>query len=97
VDVSLRLSLIRAPTSFGVAATRRELLMKTCDACGRSHFYPRPFCPFCWSTDVRWATSSGRAQVYSYSVVRAKTNRALFKDRVPYVAAIVELAEARAC
>lgn len=41
---------------------------------------------------MRWATSSGRAQVYSYSVVR-QNESALFKDRVPYVAAIVELAE----
>ncbi len=77
---------------FWSAATRRELLIKTCEACGRPHFYPRPFCPFCWSTEVRWATSSGRARVYSYSVVR-QNDAAMFRDRVPYVAAIVELAE----
>ena len=41
---------------------------------------------------MRWATSSGRAHVYSYSVVR-QNESALFKERVPYVAAIVELAE----
>ena len=41
---------------------------------------------------MRWATSSGRARVYSYSVVR-QNDAAMFRDRVPYVAAIVELAE----
>ena len=41
---------------------------------------------------MRWVRSSGRAHVYSYSVVR-QNDAAMFRDRVPYVAAIVELAE----
>ena len=26
----------------------------------RDHFYPRPFCPKCWSDDVEWKEASGR-------------------------------------
>jgi uncharacterized OB-fold protein len=77
---------------FWTAANRRELLIKRCDACGRPHFYPRPFCPHCWSTDVRWEAASGQATVYSFSVVR-QNDTPQFANRVPYIAAIVELAE----
>jgi uncharacterized OB-fold protein len=77
---------------FWNATNRRELLIKRCDSCHRAHFYPRPFCPFCWSINVHWETASGRAHVYSYSVVR-QNDAPAFKDRVPYVAAIVELVE----
>jgi uncharacterized OB-fold protein len=74
------------------AASRRELLIKRCDDCGRAHFYPRPFCPHCWSEAVRWERASGRASLYTYSIVRSHDLPA-FAARVPYVAAIVELDE----
>jgi uncharacterized OB-fold protein len=77
---------------FWGAANRRELLIKRCDVCARPHFYPRPFCPFCWSTNVRWETTSGRATVYSFSVVR-QNDTPDFASRVPYIVAVVELAE----
>lgn len=75
------------------AATRgRRLLVKRCDDCGRAHFYPRPFCPHCWSRAVGWEEASGRATLYTYSVVHVN-DLPPFAERVPYVAAIVELAE----
>jgi uncharacterized OB-fold protein len=74
------------------AASRRELLIKRCGSCERPHFYPRPFCPHCWSTDVHWERASGDGTVYSYSVVR-RNDLPAFASRVPYVPAIVELAE----
>ena len=74
------------------AAAKGELLIKRCDTCGRAHFYPRPFCPVCWSTAVRWERASGRGTVYTFSVVR-RSDLPAFRERVPYVPAIVELAE----
>ncbi|MER3452581.1 MAG: hypothetical protein C4321_02485 [Chloroflexota bacterium] len=74
------------------AARERRLLVMRCGACGRAHFYPRPFCPFCWSEDVHWEETSGRGTVYTYSVVY-QNDLPPFSSRVPYVAAIVELAE----
>lgn len=74
------------------AARERRLLVMRCGACGRAHFYPRPFCPFCWSEDVHWEEASGRGTVYTYSVVY-QNDLPPFSSRVPYVAAIVELAE----
>jgi uncharacterized OB-fold protein len=75
------------------AATREgRLLVKRCGDCGRAHFYPRPFCPFCWSEAVDWEEASGRGTLYTYSVVHVN-DLPPFPERVPYVAAIVDLEE----
>jgi uncharacterized OB-fold protein len=74
------------------AARDRRLLVKRCAACGRAHFYPRPFCPYCWSNDVAWEEASGRATLYTYSIVH-RNDLPPFNERVPYVAAIVDLEE----
>jgi uncharacterized OB-fold protein len=78
--------------AFWEAASRESLLIVRCGSCGRDHFYPRPFCPHCWSEDVSWVAASGRATLYTYSIVRSN-GLPPFAERVPYVAAIVELAE----
>ena len=75
------------------AGTREgRLPIKRCNSCHRAHFYPRPFCPYCWSTDVVWEDASGRGTLYTYSVVY-RNDLPPFPDRLPYVAAIVELDE----
>ncbi len=69
-----------------------KFLLRHCNACGRDHYYPRPFCPSCWSDDVSWKEASGRGKIYTYSVVHVN-ELPPFNERVPYVAAIVELEE----
>src|SRR6476620_9036183 len=44
---------------FWDAARDGKLLIKHCNACDEFHFYPRPFCPKCWSDDVAWAEARG--------------------------------------
>jgi uncharacterized OB-fold protein len=77
---------------FWDACRENRFLVKHCNACGRDHFYPRPFCPTCWSDDVEWKEATGRGSVYTYSVVHVN-DLPPFNERVPYVAAIVELDE----
>jgi uncharacterized protein len=77
---------------FWEAARERRLLLRSCTDCGRPHYYPRPFCPFCWSEKVEWVEASGDASLYTYSVVHVN-DLPPFRDRLPYVAAVVELAE----
>jgi uncharacterized OB-fold protein len=77
---------------FWEAAGRGVLVIKRCHTCSKPHFYPRPFCPFCWSQDLSWEEASGRAVLYTYSVVR-QNDLAPFADRVPYVPAMVDLEE----
>jgi uncharacterized OB-fold protein len=61
-----------------------------CDECGQAYFYPRAICPFCLSRRTRWVKSSGRGALYAFSIVH-RGPTAAFQDRVPYVAALVEL------
>ena len=69
-----------------------KFLIRHCNACGRDHFYPRPFCPTCWGEDVVWKEASGRATLYTYSIVHVN-DLPPFNERVPYVAAVVDLDE----
>ncbi len=71
---------------FWKAAEDGKLLYGWCLACSEAHYYPRSFCPFCFSDRVEWREASGAATVYSYSVMyRSPTG--------PYTIAFVELAE----
>ncbi|MFI1889032.1 Zn-ribbon domain-containing OB-fold protein [Streptomyces jumonjinensis] len=77
---------------FWDAAGRGVLLIRRCLACARAHHYPREFCPYCWSEDVDWETASGRAVLYTWSVVH-RNDLPPFDARVPYTAAVVDLDE----
>ncbi|MFF4271016.1 Zn-ribbon domain-containing OB-fold protein [Streptomyces sp. NPDC001536] len=78
--------------TYWEAAAERRLLVRRCGACGRTHHYPREFCPHCWSEDVTWEPASGRAELYTWSVVH-RNDLPPFDERTPYVAAVVQLAE----
>jgi uncharacterized protein len=77
--------------SWWAAVQDRRLMINVCASCGRNSLYVRPFCPHCWSEDVAMAPSSGRARLYTWSVVHQ--NAAPFDTRTPYVLAMVDLAE----
>ncbi len=70
---------------FWEAATAGRLLIGTCTACGKRHYYPRALCPFCGSEATEWIPAAGRGAVYSYSVMR--------RLPVPYALAYVTLDE----
>ena len=74
------------------AAREERLLVRRCAGCGEAHFYPRRFCPLCWSEDVAWEDASGRATLYTWSVVHSN-DLPPFGEKVPYVAAVVDLHE----
>ena len=74
------------------AVAEGRLLIRRCGACGRAHHYPREFCPYCWSEDVAWERASGRATLYTWSVVH-RNDLPPFRERTPYVVAVVDLAE----
>jgi hypothetical protein len=77
---------------FWEAAKAERLLIRRCGDCGAFSYYPRPFCPTCWSENVHWHEASGDATLYTWSVIHSN-DQPIFRDRVPYVAAIVDLAE----
>lgn len=74
------------------AAAEGHLLIRRCGSCGEAHHYPREFCPHCWSEEGGWERASGDATLYTWSVVH-RNDLPPFGSRVPYVAAVVDLAE----
>lgn len=72
------------------AAARGVFLLPKCRSCGRFHHHPRPWCPYCWSSDLGWDQPSGRGSVVTYSVVYQPPSPGF---DVPYVLAVVRLAE----
>jgi uncharacterized protein len=69
-----------------------RLVIQRCRHCEQRWHPPLPACPHCHSTDFGWHPVAGTGTVYTYTVVRHATHAAL-ADRVPYVIALVELAE----
>ena len=74
------------------ALARHELYLQRCRACGTFRFYPRALCPDCLSDATEWVRASGRGTVYSFTVTY-QNQAPGFREEVPYVLAIVELAE----
>jgi uncharacterized OB-fold protein len=78
------------------AAREGRLVVQECAHCGALQHPPQPACPnchgVCHGSVLRWREVSGEGTVYSRTVVRHATHAA-FADQVPYVVALVELAE----
>lgn len=74
------------------AAREGRLVVQECRSCHRIWHPPLPRCPHCHAADPGWSQVSGDGTVYTYTVVRHPTHYA-FAGQVPYVLAIVELAE----
>jgi uncharacterized OB-fold protein len=77
---------------FWDALGNGRLLIKWCLECGRPHYFPRAFCPFCWSERTEWREASGDGVVFATTTVR-QMGVEPFRSRVPYNVSIVELAE----
>jgi uncharacterized OB-fold protein len=69
-----------------------RLLIQHCRDCQRTFFYPRPFCPYCWSSRLEAGESVGKGTVVSFSLVR-RPNDPAFNNEVPIVLAEVKVAE----
>ena len=77
---------------FWDGCRHHELRIQQCAACATRRFSPRPVCPACASPAFEWITCSGRATVWSWTVIHPPTLPA-FADRTPYAAGLVKLDE----
>jgi uncharacterized OB-fold protein len=76
---------------FLAAAERGELLVMRCVTCAGYAEPGAPSCPACGGT-LEWVPASGDGTVFSYAVVHQVFDPSL-AGQVPYVVALVELAE----
>ncbi|MFX1675099.1 Zn-ribbon domain-containing OB-fold protein [Paraburkholderia sp. A2WS-5] len=70
---------------FWEAAKDGRLLVKRCEDCGETHYYPRDICPHCMSANTEWLDTKGLGTVYSFSTMG--------KDEARYTLAFVSLDE----
>jgi hypothetical protein len=77
--------------AFWEGTRNGELWIQRCGECGLHFFYPRSSCPGCGSISVAWVRASGQATLYSYVISHVAP--AGFEDDLPFVIAVVELAE----
>jgi len=77
---------------FWRAARRHELVFQRCASCGQRIYFPRLLCHRCLSPKLDWEKAAGWGEIYSYTVVHQVAHESFAAD-VPYVYAIIELAE----
>jgi uncharacterized OB-fold protein len=78
--------------AYWEACARQSLQMQQCGSCSKYQFPPRMLCSHCGCLEVHWRRLRGEGLVYSRTVIwRAPS--AAFAEDVPYVVALVDLAE----
>ncbi|MBE3587920.1 MAG: Zn-ribbon domain-containing OB-fold protein [Thermoanaerobacteraceae bacterium] len=75
---------------FWEGCQQGKFLLQKCDDCGKYIYYPRAICPQCMSSRLSWVESTGRGEVYSFSVHHRGPTKG-FKP--PYVVALIDLEE----
>ncbi|MFP6836737.1 MAG: Zn-ribbon domain-containing OB-fold protein [Pseudomonadales bacterium] len=78
--------------AFWQACGEGRLLIQRCDECGHRQFYPRALCTACSSAEVALTEAAGTGRVKSFTIIRRAVTEA-YADDVPYVVALIELAE----
>ena len=82
---------VETATFWQGCATGR-LLLQRCDDCRQAQFHPRLLCACCGGRTLSWLAACGRGQIRSWTVIRRAVSQA-FQPDVPYVVALVRLAE----
>ena len=77
---------------FWEGCKARKLMLQRCGDCGGWVYYPRALCPACHSDRLAWEQASGEGIIHSYTVCHRPAGPAFAGD-VPYVVALIDLAE----
>ncbi len=78
--------------AYWARCSEGELSLQRCRSCGHIQHYPRVLCTACGSDTLELVAASGRGVVRSCTIIRRAVSAA-FDDDVPYVVALVALAE----
>ncbi|MDE3113399.1 MAG: Zn-ribbon domain-containing OB-fold protein [Chloroflexota bacterium] len=80
---------------FWEGLRRHEFLVFRCKRCGRS-YWPVAYCRACppepFYGNMEWVPASGRGRIFAFNVHRFAFHPG-FADELPYVYALIELAE----
>ncbi len=78
---------------FWSACREGRLRVQCCSECGAKRLPPERFCPKCHGAESEWQDVSGKGKVYSWIVVRHPVPGDVYGADVPYVVALIDLAE----
>jgi len=78
--------------AFWEGTKQHKLMVQHCCDCDSYIFYPRRECPECWSTNLDWHESTGKAKVYAFSVTYEGVEP-MFQQDLPIALAWVDLPE----
>ena len=82
----------RFDEEFWSNCAKKKLCFQRCTSCRTWRHLPRAMCASCGSDAWEWAESSGRGEIYSWTI----THQAIlpnFAEDVPYAVVVVELEE----
>ena len=68
------------------------LTLQKCIACGTFRNPPAFMCPHCLSRNFEWVPVSGKGSIYTFAVYHTSFHPG-FEEEIPYITAVVELAE----
>jgi uncharacterized protein len=77
---------------FWEGAREHKLLIQKCGGCGRFQHPPEPVCHHCLSFALGPGEVSGAGTIYSFEIA-TQAFHPWFTDKIPFVIAVVELAE----
>ena len=89
---------IPVPSTHGLSGEfyawcqRQELRFQRCNGCGAWRHVPREMCAECGSWEWEWVRSSGRGEVFTWTVIVRALHPAFQKD-VPMAPAVIEMDE----
>jgi uncharacterized OB-fold protein len=69
-----------------------RLVLPRCRRCRLFFFFPRRWCPNCWSDDIEWVTSPGTGTVFACSDVHLAF-QGLTQAELPITVALIDLDE----
>ena len=80
---------------FWEGCRRGRLLIQQCDDCHAFRFPPSPLCSRCCSSAATWREDPGHGEILTFCVYHSELAGPAWRDRLPYVVAVVELAHSR--
>ena len=80
---------------FWEGCRRGRLLIQQCDDCHAFRFPASPLCSRCCSSAATWREDPGHGEILTFCVYHSELAGPAWRDRLPYVVAVVELAYSR--
>jgi uncharacterized OB-fold protein len=91
-DIVTRYATGAQSREFWQALADGQLLLPRCGSCEKVFFFPRKWCPSCWSDQVSFVPSPGTGEIFALSELHTAF-QGVSPDELPVAVVLVELDE----